>query len=497
MTAATTHTTDAPVRDLTGWQHLLTLRSDASVVILGGFCEDAVRALAERSGAVVPVASPEEFRSRASGSFSAAVFGPDAGPAAFAAALTVLEPGGSLWVSPAGRQTGHTLRRLGYSGVTTFALLPSAGDSRLLVPVDAGGAVLRAGLGMHAAGTTATRLKKLLYGRVGSLLARRGAGPATACLGFAPGHRLLTTWREATGVVADRRIVPVIRAASPGSGRKAILGGYERDGTPVCFVKVAARGPRADDLAHEVDALSTLGAAGIPGLEVPRVLARGDIGDSSYLTLAPIPFGKRAAPARMPGTVVEALARTFRATEVSETISSSSCWRRFVGAAGGDSLCQQALALVGRRLGNRHGRFGLAHRDFVFWNVWFSDGTIAVLDWEWAESRHIPFQDLFHYHLHGPVNARGLSPIAAAERVLYGPSAHAADAVSQYASATDVPRELSWDYFVLYLVDWLGLQSYLGNADTPQAQGYRALLRATITEERLGHAAWLGGGVAT
>jgi len=349
---------------------------------------------------------------------------------------------------------------------------------------------------MHSSATVTAHLKKLLYGRVGTLLPRLDLGPGTACLGFAPGDHLSSTWREATGGLGDRRIIPVVSAASPGTGRKAILGGYRPDGTPVCFVKFAGKGPRAVDLAREAEVLGMLETANVAGLEVPRVLVRGDFANTGYLTLSPAAPGKPPRPGKPPYSVVDVLAGVFRTTETSEVVCRSACWRRLEHAAEANDPCARALAHVGRRFGARPGRLGLAHRDFVFWNIRLRGGKVVVLDWEWAEESHIPFQDLLHYHLHGPVNAARLDPVGVARRAFYGRKPRAAGAVRRYARAINVPLELSWDYFVLYLVDWLGQQTHLGNAETSQVQGYRALLQAVLDEERMRPAAWLGGGVA-
>ncbi len=41
--------------------------------------------------------------------------------------------------------------------------------------------------------------------------------------------------------------------------------------------------------------------------------------------------------------------------------------------------------------------FGLAHRDFVPWNIYFANNGIFVFDWEYADEQCIPFWDIIHF----------------------------------------------------------------------------------------------------
>ena len=118
---------------------------------------------------------------------------------------------------------------------------------------------------------------------------------------------------------------------------------------------------------------------------------------------------------------------------------------------------------------------------------------MSILDWEWAESSHIPLQDLYHYYLHGAVNAMESTPMEQALRIFFRSPSKIVAPIKRYMNATGVQHSHSWKLFVLYLSDWILLQHEIGNSDTHQVKGYRLLLDKILSDDSLSEDHWLAG----
>lgn len=482
--------------DRTGWQFLLPLTDALPVGVFGALDDRNMEALADRSSVLRRISGSDELASLDDSALGAMIFPSPPSRSELGEARRVLSPGGHVWAFQSGRSVPADLKSEGFEDVRQFALLPDPTNLRIMVPVSEGGRVLRSALKMHAAGSWRGRLKIGVYGSGAFHLSALGKGPAIVSVARAPGAAILRgAWETAAPAdfqTAD--LIPAVLSASAGEGRKSILGAYKRDGRPAFFMKIAGPGNRADFLLREQTVLELLASMpGQTGASIPRVLSSGWIGDSRSLVLEPLEGGKAPDPERMQLALANVAASIFNTTSEQGAMVESSFWRRIVKAGEADNLLTRALEAVRSQFEGRLVPFGLGHRDFVFWNIRVDKKKNRIFDWEWSETGHIPFGDLYHYHLHGVANASDESPVDVARRKFFAGGSPVGDLIPRYGAGVHALASDSWAYFVLYLADWIQLQSTVGNDGTGQVREYRRLLELVISDESWDSSHWLAG----
>ncbi len=102
----------------------------------------------------------------------------------------------------------------------------------------------------------------------------------------------------------------------------------------------------------------------------------------------------------------------------------------------------------------------LTHGDFVSYNLKTSPHGLYLYDWEFAETKDVPFYDVFHFVFQGMFQIRKMNPGKIIERYILHHHANQAY-FQQYADALGIGREDIVKFFLLYLIK--GLNFDLGN----------------------------------
>lgn len=119
----------------------------------------------------------------------------------------------------------------------------------------------------------------------------------------------------------------------------------------------------------------------------------------------------------------------------------------------------------------------LSHRDLAGWNLFSCENDkIGILDWEFAKTNHLPFQDLYHYFLHTTIHNTNLSPIESYKKVLQR-SAKVQEAIKVYAEITGIrDSKLIYHLKIAYLWDWYTLEKSRAETGSPQGGEYLEIL---------------------
>jgi hypothetical protein len=209
------------------------------------------------------------------------------------------------------------------------------------------------------------------------------------------------------GFVDSEKLHCAFYLRAPGPFAKAIVLAMDETGRALAYVKIAVTERSAHAIAHEADALERL--ALVPSLKrsLPRVIARANWRDYPILVLEP-------GPPRNPPRGFEECHRAFlahlrEATQVMRPFGESRMLAemrtRFESCCGAlpdrwRARYDWALDTITCRLGSEVMPLGLAHGDFVPWNMRRNeDGSIYVFDWELAAEERTLAWDMFHFHL--------------------------------------------------------------------------------------------------
>lgn len=215
---------------------------------------------------------------------------------------------------------------------------------------------------------------------------------------------LADTLKDHVGV-RDLHCAFYLRA--PGPFAKAIVLAMDKTGRAIAYAKLAATRQAAQAIAHEADVLGRL--AQIPALKdsIPRVIGEASWRDYPMLILAAGPT--RNPPRQFGPEHLAFLARLRDATRSTIPLSGSRMLTdmRMRFAASADALPAEwrdrhewALGEIDRRANGASMALGLAHGDFVPWNMRCSaSGSLFVYDWELAAEQRTEGWDAFHFHL--------------------------------------------------------------------------------------------------
>lgn len=196
---------------------------------------------------------------------------------------------------------------------------------------------------------------------------------------------------------------------SPGLYSKTILLALDERGRAAAYAKLGSTPESKSAVAHEGDILERL--AQIPELaeHIPRIIARTAWREFPMLVLS-------VGPSRRMSCKFGSAHRKFLhdlggATACSLPLHASLMWTRMserfaanealLGPAWSERYAW-ALGEIEKRLGKSSLALGLAHRDFVPWNMQRREnGELFVFDWELAQDQCVRGWDFFHFHLAG------------------------------------------------------------------------------------------------
>jgi hypothetical protein len=195
----------------------------------------------------------------------------------------------------------------------------------------------------------------------------------------------------------------VIHVGSPSHSRKAILFAIGEDGD----IHFAAKAPLVSGAAaaifNEARVLDHLKQFAY----LPKVLFRDcerGVVTQSWLDGRPVSRGFTEAHLKLLST----LAGDGKATRVSEVCSEVDSGLNDVDFPFDRSVLARGLELLDY---DKPLPVFVEHRDFAPWNLkWLSDGGLGLLDWEWAVTESLPWQDacrffyLDDFHFKGPGN---------------------------------------------------------------------------------------------
>jgi hypothetical protein len=182
---------------------------------------------------------------------------------------------------------------------------------------------------------------------------------------------------------------------------------FDLHGKPVGFAKIGWNDATRDLVTAEADALGELGVNSPRGMQLPRLLHRGDWNGLRLSVSAPLPLDVRAHknPDLPPVALTRALAEVRGLQE--HPLAQCEFWLRLRALV--DVVCaDDQHTSLGAKL--RHYvetldaaystttiTCGTWHGDWVPWNMGWRDGTLQVWDWEHS-SHHAPVGfDLLHW----------------------------------------------------------------------------------------------------
>ncbi len=394
---------------------------------------------------------------------------------------------GFIWIWGSSRNHESILAKQGFD-VQTLAALPSLNRPRYMIDPRSGYKSVRASLAFHPASALWLKIAKELYALVAKPLAKIRLGPPINLIATKPAdgtaryQATSSTWKQMCEL--DLRIVhPTVIGASPGNGQKGVLAGASEDGSFHLFCKVADNEHHGIHLTNEASILSDhLSEFEAANLTIPPVIAQSTDHGFTKLFLSSVHGDKLNSSQSLPDSLARSMGTLFAKShganpDVQSTASMPQFIEQLIEWNDSDPLIQKACLSAIDDLDYREVPLGLAHRDFVFWNILKNKSGWTVIDWEWARERHIPFQDIFHFYVHGAVNEKGLDPTSAACIINSTKGRHS---LETYAHSAMLDLSLIAPLFTLYLCDWIGIQNGLGLSDTEQTVAYRQLLEAVV-----------------
>lgn len=200
----------------------------------------------------------------------------------------------------------------------------------------------------------------------------------------------------------------VLHNASAGTGTKALIAGIDKENKIHNFMKVSNDPIRKSLIKNEFNIIKALNQKNIScGTNADEI----DLKEfNSYLAVYYSKFNPKLKPSGSKITEKHLifLAELFNKTKTNEFYLNSFPYkevqrrtnRYFEGE--NHKILSLALQNINDKLNDKI-RIGLAHRDFVAWNIKYDNGKLFVYDWEWA-APSLPLYDLLHFIVHGKLH---------------------------------------------------------------------------------------------
>jgi len=293
---------------------------------------------------------------------------------------------------------GH---RVSSSGSTLgYLAVPRSADPRLLIPLDAPGA-LHASIDAYAPWVLRARIAKFL------LHAASWAGVAHAAadevhLDESHLRDVRELVREVTG---EADAVFALLMGTPGRRSNLTLKAMRRDGGVLGFLKVPVTAEAVARVRHEATVLRILGRNEALSERVPKVLFAGEWGDGHLLFQSAAPGNPGPTRFAEPHqeflrTLAAASGASRKAEEVVEETAAE--WEQGLASAtdaGWRGLARFTLEEASANLAGRAVECAIMHGDFTPWNTRISAGRLFVFDWEAAEWEAPTCWDRFHFEV--------------------------------------------------------------------------------------------------
>ncbi|MGH3316034.1 MAG: hypothetical protein ACRDO0_07805 [Nocardioidaceae bacterium] len=319
--------------------------------------------------------------------------------------------------------------------VESYAVVPSSQHPRYLVPLGSPRSVLAAAYRLPHS-SHARRAARMLA--AGGTVAWSGLGRDRLYVGIArsvppecwPDHLLLRRIAAELGLadpsdvgdVGDVVALLPVRRVMPTT--KPILRLFDRRGSSLGFAKVGWSDATRRVVGNEVDVLHELRGR-LQHLQVPSVLASGELTGSTYLVTSPAPSPMRvwSRPPQDCGSLLTDVAHSSGLNV--EPLSASRFRARILAELDAAQAAAPALADLLRtwlHAATAHPvddlEFGRWHGDWTRWNVVEADGSPLAWDWEFSEPSVPVGFDLLHWHFQQTL-ARPQGSLEAAVRAVY------------------------------------------------------------------------------
>jgi len=275
------------------------------------------------------------------------------------------------------------------------------------------------------------------YGEPGSARTRLAARALSATLASGIGGLVLRdrivvrvppgaqTIESHLSSVLGQRVLVSIHLGAARANRKPVLQLLSPSGQTVGFAKLGVNALTAGLVRAEQQALDRLMAAGLTGIEVPRVLDLSRWHGMDVLVLSPLQVWRKRTPLR-PGQLEDAMAEVARVSGVRYLpLTASEYWRRLAArldeacdgrddARGEHAALRVALGRLADLAGTAELCFGSWHGDWTPWNMACTSGGLLVWDWErFTPGVPVGF-DALHYWLQAEVVPGRRDPARAA-----------------------------------------------------------------------------------
>ncbi|MFM7068104.1 MAG: hypothetical protein ACKOYM_01465 [Actinomycetes bacterium] len=224
---------------------------------------------------------------------------------------------------------------------------------------------------------------------------------------------------------------------------------FDTSGVAVGFAKVGTTPLGAEAVRNEAALLAGFRHHPVDGLVVPRLVARGRWSGAEVVLTAPLPDTARSLTETMPPRC------PLPSHPRVATLADSQWWGAILaelrGATGEERSRTDALAAAAdARTGDRPTPLGLAHGDWVPWNLARAsasvDSSLVAWDWEYgATDAPLGFDDVhggFQVARHRGADLRGAFAVAALHGREVRPEPHLLDTLAVAHPVSIVAREL-------------------------------------------------------
>jgi hypothetical protein len=199
----------------------------------------------------------------------------------------------------------------------------------------------------------------------------------------------------------------IVMCGPPRANEKPVIQLHDRRGRTIAYVKVAWNDLTRRLVADEGQALRRLAELSVP-FTVPRIVATGTHGETSWLAISPVQVADRCSP-----TIdrIDRLAHAIEAT--GETATATAADSGFVDSLRSSTASLPRSGPVIAQLARRDAELpighGAAHGDFVPWNILSGSPDTAVWDWERYRTSTPLGYDRLHYRVQVALHRKSTS----------------------------------------------------------------------------------------
>jgi hypothetical protein len=264
-----------------------------------------------------------------------------------------------------------------------------------------------------------------------------------------------------------------IRTGSEGKGKKLIFQFLDANGKLISYIKLGDKKYRGKWLDNESDSLKYLNETCKDLITVPEIIGYKRTSSFAALEISPIKsfhYYPQISYQHLSGKLAQ-LANRTRSESCYDLEKQTQFLQKHIE--------QKALAdyIMGHlEFANKNNSvWALAHRDMPAWNVLSNDkNEIAILDWEFAQQGHNPFQDLFHYKIHTQIHNSGKTPEKIAHSFLTNASIN--KTIRQFGKKAGITdSNIIFSLFIQYLWDWYQLERNNAQSEDQGNQYFRIL----------------------